>query len=121
MKLRVHCAEALGTPIVGDYKYGWQAHRKLKHLPLPTSAVNPGVQIPRQNPDPFNLRLGNGSISDKQPHLHLHCKEMVLPNISLALQQAQVVSDADLVDVESIKLVAPLPFHMQKSWDCLSS
>ncbi|XP_049383348.1 RNA pseudouridine synthase 4, mitochondrial [Solanum stenotomum] len=120
-QLRVHCAEALGTPIVGDYKYGWQAHRKLKHLPLPTSVLNLGVQIPRQKPDPFNLRLGNGSISDKQPHLHLHCKEMVLPNISLALQRAQVVSDADLVDVESIKLVAPLPFHMQKSWDCLSS
>ncbi|MCD7472518.1 hypothetical protein HAX54_013776 [Datura stramonium] len=120
-QLRVHCAEALGTPIVGDYKYGWQAHRKLKHLPSPASALNLGVQIPRKKPDPFSLRLGNGSISDKQPHLHLHCKEMVLPNISLALQQAQVVSDADLVDVESIKLVAPLPFHMQKSWDCLSS
>ncbi|XP_047250998.1 RNA pseudouridine synthase 4, mitochondrial isoform X3 [Capsicum annuum] len=120
-QLRVHCAEALGTPIVGDYKYGWQAHRKLKHLTCSTSALNQGMQNPRQKTDPFSLRLGNGSISDKQPHLHLHCKEMVLPNISLALQQGQAVSDADLVDVESIKLVAPLPFHMQKSWDCLSS
>ncbi|KAJ0017663.1 hypothetical protein Pint_11601 [Pistacia integerrima] len=26
--LRVHCAEALGTPIVGDYKYGWFMHRR---------------------------------------------------------------------------------------------
>ncbi|KAM3291488.1 RNA putativeuridine synthase 4, mitochondrial isoform X1 [Capsicum chacoense] len=120
-QLRVHCAEALGTPIVGDYKYGWQAHRKLKHLTCSTSALNQGMQNPRQKTDPFSLRLGNGSISDKQPHLHLHCKEMVLPNIFLALQQGQAVSDADLVDVESIKLVAPLPFHMQKSWDCLSS
>ncbi|CAN4107758.1 unnamed protein product [Withania somnifera] len=118
-KLRVHCAEALGTPIVGDYKYGWQAHRKLKNPS--TSALNQGVQSPRQNTDRFSFRLGNGSISDKHPHLHLHCMEMVLPNISLALQQAQVVSDADLLDVESIKLVAPLPFHMQKSWDCSSS
>ncbi|CAH9100317.1 unnamed protein product, partial [Cuscuta europaea] len=33
-QLRVHCAEVLGTPILGDYRYGWQAHRKLKpHLP----------------------------------------------------------------------------------------
>ncbi|CAN4107757.1 unnamed protein product [Withania somnifera] len=118
-QLRVHCAEALGTPIVGDYKYGWQAHRKLKNPS--TSALNQGVQSPRQNTDRFSFRLGNGSISDKHPHLHLHCMEMVLPNISLALQQAQVVSDADLLDVESIKLVAPLPFHMQKSWDCSSS
>ncbi|XP_060168164.1 RNA pseudouridine synthase 4, mitochondrial isoform X1 [Lycium barbarum] len=120
-QLRVHCAEALGTPIVGDYKYGWQAHRKLKHLPSPASAVNRGAQSPRLKTDPFSLRLGNGSITDKQPHLHLHCKEMVLPNISLALERAQVVSDADLVHVESIKLEAPLPFHMQRSWDCLSS
>lgn len=120
MKLRVHCAEVLGTPIVGDYKYGWQAHRKLKHLSSSISTVNLGARIPEQEADPFSLCLGNGSISDKQPHLHLHCKEMVLPNISLALQQARVVSGADLVHVESIKLVAPLPSHMQKSWDCLS-
>lgn len=121
LKLRVHCAEVLGTPIVGDYKYGWQAHRKLKHLSSSTSIVNLGARILEQEADPFSLRLGNGSISDKQPHLHLHCKEMVLPNFSLALQQARVVSGADLVHVESIKLVAPLPSHMQKSWDCLSS
>nr|XP_009805028.1 PREDICTED: RNA pseudouridine synthase 4, mitochondrial isoform X2 [Nicotiana sylvestris] len=120
-QLRVHCAEVLGTPIVGDYKYGWQAHRKLKHLSSSTSIVNLGARILEQEADPFSLRLGNGSISDKQPHLHLHCKEMVLPNFSLALQQARVVSGADLVHVESIKLVAPLPSHMQKSWDCLSS
>ncbi|XP_009629273.1 RNA pseudouridine synthase 4, mitochondrial isoform X2 [Nicotiana tomentosiformis] len=118
-QLRVHCAEVLGTPIVGDYKYGWQAHRKLKHLSSSISTVNLGARIPEQEADPFSLCLGNGSISDKQPHLHLHCKEMVLPNISLALQQARVVSGADLIDVESIKLVAHLPSHMQKSWDCL--
>ncbi|KAJ8543394.1 hypothetical protein K7X08_005917 [Anisodus acutangulus] len=32
-QLRVHCAEALGTPIVGDYKYGWFGHRKWKQMP----------------------------------------------------------------------------------------
>nr|GLL47942.1 RNA pseudouridine synthase 4, mitochondrial isoform X1 [Ipomoea trifida] len=82
-RLRVHCAEVLGTPILGDYRYGWQAHRKLKHLHLPRSASDI-VSERVSKEDPFGL--GNGSVSDKQPHLHLHCKEMVLPNISLALQ-----------------------------------
>nr|GMC64188.1 RNA pseudouridine synthase 4, mitochondrial [Ipomoea batatas]GMC90720.1 RNA pseudouridine synthase 4, mitochondrial [Ipomoea batatas] len=84
-QLRVHCAEVLGTPILGDYRYGWQAHRKLKHLHLPRSASDI-VSERVSKEDPFGLGLGNGSVSDKQPHLHLHCKEMVLPSISLALQ-----------------------------------
>lgn len=120
MKLRVHCAEVLGTPILGDYRYGWQAHRKLKHLHLPRSASDI-VSERVSKEDPFGLGLGNGSVSDKQPHLHLHCKEMVLPNISLALQRAQQVSDSNLADVETIKLVAPLPPHMQRTWDHLNS
>nr|GLL47288.1 RNA pseudouridine synthase 4, mitochondrial isoform X1 [Ipomoea trifida] len=119
-QLRVHCAEVLGTPILGDYKYGWQAHRKLKHLHLPRSASDTlSERLPKE--DPFGLGLGNGSVSDKQPHLHLHCKEIVLPNISLALQRAQRVSDSNLADVETIKLVAPLPPHMQRTWDHLIS
>ncbi|KAL2897614.1 RNA pseudouridine synthase 3 mitochondrial [Bienertia sinuspersici] len=33
-QLRVHCAEALGTPIVADYKCGWFVHRKWRQTPL---------------------------------------------------------------------------------------
>eukprot|EP01018_Ginkgo_biloba_P014508 Gb_32565 [translate_table: standard] len=29
----VYTAEALGTPIVGDYKYGWSAHRSSRQMP----------------------------------------------------------------------------------------
>ncbi|GMH22000.1 hypothetical protein Nepgr_023843 [Nepenthes gracilis] len=32
-QLRVHCAEALATPIVGDYKYGWFVHKRWKQTP----------------------------------------------------------------------------------------
>ncbi|XP_027158896.1 RNA pseudouridine synthase 4, mitochondrial isoform X2 [Coffea eugenioides] len=120
-QLRVHCAEVLGTPIVGDYKYGWQAHRNLKN-PGPSALTwdhNEG--LPEEGLDPFSLNLGNGSILDKQPRLHLHCREMVLPNISLALQRAKSITDLDLEDVKTIKFDAPLPSHMQKSWDALGS
>ncbi|KAL3538839.1 hypothetical protein ACH5RR_002205 [Cinchona calisaya] len=120
-QLRVHCAEVLGTPIVGDYKYGWQAHRNLRRIFSSTPIRNSNEEVPSEKPDPFGLNSGNGSIFDKQPRLHLHCKEMILPNVSLALQRAKSFPDSDLVDVKSIKFVAPLPSHMQMSWGFLTS
>ncbi|XP_058217061.1 RNA pseudouridine synthase 4, mitochondrial [Rhododendron vialii] len=115
-QLRVHCAEVLGTPIVGDYKYGWQAHRKMKHLPgsIPE-------KLPKGKRLPFGLELEKGSILEKQPLLHLHCKEMVLPNVSSALHHVQLSSGFDLSGLESLKLTAPLPSHMEKSWNILNS
>lgn len=116
-QLRVHCAEALGTPMVGDYKYGWQSHRKWK--PIPWS--NPETERERllkQKPS-YGLKLEGGSITEKKPHLHLHCREMVLPNVSLALQQLQSSTDPDFSNLEKLTLVAPLPPHMQRSWEIL--
>ncbi|RAL38819.1 hypothetical protein DM860_015180 [Cuscuta australis] len=109
-QLRVHCAEVLGTPILGDYRYGWQAHRNLNKQ-----------YLPEQKWGPLGFNMRNSSESDRQqpPHLHLHCREMVLPNISQALQQQ--ASDGTFSEVENIKLFAPLPPHMQRSWDHLNS
>ncbi|KAF5207474.1 Rna pseudouridine synthase 4 protein [Thalictrum thalictroides] len=118
-QLRVHCAEVLRTPIVGDYKYGWQAHRKWK--PVPWSNPEKTEKLLGLNIHPFGLDLESGSISEKQPHLHLHCKQMVLPDVSLALQYMQSSKDHDLSQLQSLKLAAPLPLHMQRSWDILKS
>lgn len=79
------------------------------------------MELPKEKPDPFGLNLGHGSIFGKQPRLHLHCKEMILPNVSLVLQRAKSVTDFDLADVKNIKFDAPLPSHMQMSWDFLNS
>ncbi|KAI3448137.1 hypothetical protein Pfo_004802 [Paulownia fortunei] len=119
-QLRVHCAEVLGTPIVGDYKYGWQAHKKLGHSLDSASDLQRGDKMSKVKHDTVDLELESGSISDKQPCLHLHCKEMILPNISLALQHGNITSDLDTARMESIKLDAPLPAHMQRSWDLLN-
>ncbi|XP_065003326.1 RNA pseudouridine synthase 4, mitochondrial-like isoform X2 [Musa acuminata AAA Group] len=118
-QLRVHCAEVLGTPIVGDHKYGRHAHRKWEPMRFPESIIK-GEKIPKEEL-PFGLELDGGSISDKLPGLHLHCKQMVLPNISVALQQLQSSTGHDFSKVEKINLVAPLPSHMQISWEILSS
>ncbi|XP_064959107.1 RNA pseudouridine synthase 4, mitochondrial-like isoform X2 [Musa acuminata AAA Group] len=118
-QLRVHCAEVLGTPIVGDHKYGRHAHRKWEPMRLPESIIK-GEKIPKEKL-PFGLELDGGSISEKLPGLHLHCKQMVLPNISVALQQLQSSTGHDFSKVEKLNLVAPLPSHMQRSWEILSS
>ncbi|WOG82439.1 hypothetical protein DCAR_0101603 [Daucus carota subsp. sativus] len=118
-QLRVHCAEVLGTPIVGDFKYGWQAHRK--YFPSSNVEENLDEKLLKGKKIPFGLELEHGSISDKRPKLHLHCKEMTLPNVSTALDRAQRCSPQNFANLESLKLDAPLPYHMQRSWDILNS
>ncbi|KAM1650576.1 hypothetical protein ACFXTH_003136 [Malus domestica] len=116
-QLRVHCAEVLRTPIVGDYKYGWQTHRNWKPLSSSNTESHWNEELhPRRNL-PFDLNMDGGSISEKTPRLHLHCKQMVLPNVHLALQNVKLHSDCDLSELESLELVAPLPSYMQRSWD----
>ncbi|KDP45903.1 hypothetical protein JCGZ_15463 [Jatropha curcas] len=120
-QLRVHCAEVLGTPIVGDYKYGWQAHRKWKHLHWSDLEKTLHDKVPCEKMLPLGIDFESGSISEKQPRLHLHCKQMVLPNVSQALQDAKISPDYNFSDMETIELDAPLPSYMQRSWDILSS
>lgn len=113
----------LGTPIVGDYKYGWQAHKNFKPFPCSSKDDLTEELIAKKNSNPFGLNLWGGSISDKRPRLHLHCKEMILPDISLAVPHAAKSSsstiDLEIEDLGSIKLDAPLSSHMQKSWQLL--
>ncbi|KAH7659887.1 23S rRNA pseudouridine(955/2504/2580) synthase protein [Dioscorea alata] len=117
-QLRVHCAEVLGTPIIGDYKYGWQSHKKWQPIACSTlSTKYENIPIKKL---PFGLELEGGSIDEKQPRLHLHCRQMVLPDISVALKHLQSESsNYNLSKCEKINLVAPLPLHMQISWDIL--
>lgn len=115
-QLRVHCAEVLGTPIVGDYKYGWQAHKKWQHLLSSSIEKHIDGDSPKKSSLPFGLDLDSGSISEEHPRLHLHSKTMILPNVSKALRSLQP-PDCDLSKLESLELDAPLPSFMQKSWD----
>ncbi|XP_078443673.1 pseudouridine synthase family protein [Wolffia australiana] len=113
-QLRVHCAETLGTPIVGDLKYGWSRHRKWQPWMRPSSSAMYGDE--KQFTDIGSIALAGtnmvgNSILGKRPSLHLHCREMVIPNISCAVPANSV---------DPIDLVAPLPPHMQRSWDALS-
>ncbi|KAG9449409.1 hypothetical protein H6P81_009374 [Aristolochia fimbriata] len=79
-QLRVHCAEALGTPIVGDYKYGWFVHKRWKQMPR--ADIDPVTGTPYRLRRPDGLDVQKGSVLSKVPLLHLHCRELVLPNIA---------------------------------------
>ncbi|XP_039001855.1 RNA pseudouridine synthase 4, mitochondrial [Hibiscus syriacus] len=120
-QLRVHCAEVLGTPVVGDYKYGWQAHRRLQHLAESDLRKILNKKASKENMLPFGLDMERGSILEKRLQLHLHCREMILPNVSKALQNPESFSGDDLSKLKSLEIVAPLPSYMQKSWDILDS
>lgn len=119
-QLRVHCAEVLGTPIVGDYKYGWQAHRKWSHFDL-SDVEESSEELLKEETLSFGLNLNKGSINEKQPRLHLHCKQIVLPNISQALKHVQSDSSYDLSQVKALELVAAMPPYMRRSWDVMNS
>lgn len=110
----------LGTPIVGDYKYGRQAHRKLEQYLKSASDPKPDTMPSEVDKDSSCLDLESGSLSDEQYSLHLHCKEIILPDISVVLQHGNV-SDLDTARIGNVMLNAPLPPHMQRSWDLLNS
>ncbi|KAL0392336.1 UNVERIFIED_CONTAM: RNA pseudouridine synthase 3, mitochondrial [Sesamum radiatum] len=124
-QLRVHCAEALGTPIVGDYKYGWFVHKRWKQMPR--------VDVEPRTGDPYKLRrpegldVQKGSVLSKVPLLHLHCREMVLPNIAkfIELHKQQLggyrVNPEHDSKPDVLRFVAPMPSHMKISWNLMSS
>jgi hypothetical protein len=71
---------------------------------------------------PFGLNYVGGTISDRQPSLHLHCKQMILPDVSSALKMYDSSdSDEDLSSLKKFSIIAPLPSHMQTSWEILKS
>lgn len=124
-QLRVHCAEALGTPIVGDYKYGWFVHNRWKQLPQVT--YEPTTGEPYQLRRRESLPAQKGSVLSKVPLLHLHSRELVLPNIEKAIELDKIGNENSLSSPEHgskpelIRLLAPMPTHMKISWNLMSS
>uniref|UniRef100_A0A5B7B5C1 Pseudouridine synthase RsuA/RluA-like domain-containing protein n=2 Tax=Davidia involucrata TaxID=16924 RepID=A0A5B7B5C1_DAVIN len=124
-QLRVHCAEALGTPIVGDYKYGWFVHRRWKQMPRVDFEPTTGKPYKLRRPE--GLDVQKGSVLSKVPLLHLHCRELVVPNIEKFLEvhnqnlenrppHPKHSSKPDL-----LRFVASMPSHMKISWNLMSS
>nr|AGT16005.1 hypothetical protein SHCRBa_115_J16_R_190 [Saccharum hybrid cultivar R570] len=122
-QLRVHCAEGLGTPIVGDYKYGWFVHQTWKQNPQPD--FEPFTGEPYKLRRPEGLEIQKGSVLSKVPLLHLHCREMVIPNIAKFLSSTGEWHKNGAPWAKEkpnlLRFVAPMPPHMKISWNIMSS
>ncbi|KAK6911192.1 Pseudouridine synthase, RsuA/RluA-like [Dillenia turbinata] len=122
-QLRVHCAEALGTPIVGDYKYGWFRHQKWKQMPRVDFEPTTGKPYKLRRPE--GLDVQKGSVLSRVPLLHLHCRELVLPNIAKFVEILKPKSEKHLAHLSlwpnHLRFVAPMPSHMKISWNLMSS
>lgn len=66
------------------------------------------------------LDLAGSSIEEECPSLHLHCRQMIIPDVVEALKHIQSLPNCDLSELPKLNLVAPLPSHMKKSWDMLN-
>ncbi|OMO76072.1 Pseudouridine synthase, RsuA/RluB/C/D/E/F [Corchorus capsularis] len=122
-QLRVHCAEALGTPIVGDYKYGWFVHKKWKQMARVD--IEPTTGKPYKLRRPEGLDVQKGSVLSKVPLLHLHCRELVLPNIAKFLpmlnNNTETLPPTVSSKLDLLRFVAAMPNHMKISWNLMSS
>lgn len=114
-QIRVHCAEALGTPIVGDFKYGWSMHRTW----LPMSQMDLSQEVATEHSRTEEANVEEGSVLAKTPLLHLHCRKLTIPNVSKALEELDLPDQQD-TNSDMLKFVAPLPYHMSASWDFMS-
>ncbi|KAL5981275.1 hypothetical protein ACLOJK_029196 [Asimina triloba] len=122
--LRIHCAEALGTPIVGDYKYGWYAHRRWRQMNRADYEPVTGESYKLRRPE--GLAVQKGSVLSKVPLLHLHFRELVLPNVAKFLQVSDLQqhildSPKNSSKLDLLRFVAPMPSHMKISWNLMSS
>lgn len=124
-QIRVHCAEALGTPIVGDYKYGWFVHRKWKQMPRVDFEPTTGKPYKLRRPE--GLDVQKGSVLSKVPLLHMHFRELVLPNIAKFIEPYNHKSESRDKNLKHdskpdlLRFVASMPSHMKISWNLMSS
>ncbi|CAJ2666736.1 RNA pseudouridine synthase 3, mitochondrial-like [Trifolium pratense] len=122
-QLRVHCAEALGTPIVGDYKYGWFVHSRWKQMARVDYEPTTGKPYKLRRPE--GLDVQKGSVLSKVPLLHLHCRELALPNIAKFLhvleKRSEEIHPSLSLQPDILRFVATMPNHMRISWNLMSS
>ncbi|XP_071736057.1 RNA pseudouridine synthase 3, mitochondrial-like isoform X1 [Rutidosis leptorrhynchoides] len=118
-QIRVHCAEALGTPLVGDYKYGWFVHSRWKQMPR--TDYEPTTGEPYKMRRPEGLDVQKGSVLSKVPLLHLHCRELVIPNVAKHLEVHKTTNSKKNLKPDVLRFVASMPSHMKISWNLMSS
>lgn len=89
---------------------------------MPRVDIEPTSGKPYKLRRPEGLDVQKGSVLSKVPLLHLHCRELVFPNIAKFLQ---ILNQKDSEKLSSkpdlLRFVATMPSHMKISWNLMSS
>lgn len=92
---------------------------------MPHVDVEPTSGLPYKLRRPAGLDVQKGSVLSKVPLLHLHCRELVLPNIAKFLlildQKLDSLHPAVSSKPDILRFVASMPSHMKISWNLMSS
>lgn len=84
---------------------------------MPRTDYEPITGEPYKLRRPDGLDVQKGSVLSKVPLLHLHCRELVVPNVAKHL----VVNKTTKSKPDVLRFVAPMPSHMKISWNLMSS
>lgn len=92
---------------------------------MPRVDIEPTTGQPYKLRRPEGLDVQKGSVLSKVPLLHLHCRELVLPNISKFLQvldqESENLHPAISSKPDLLRFVGSMPSHMKISWNLMSS
>lgn len=92
---------------------------------MPRVDIEPTTGKPYKLRRPDGLDVQKGSVLSKVPLLHLHCRELVLPNIAKFLKVFNGKSEYQSTEVslerDVLRFVASMPSHMKISWNLMSS
>jgi hypothetical protein len=92
---------------------------------MPRVDIEPTTGKPYKLRRPDGLDVQKGSVLSKVPLLHLHCRELVLPNIAKFIQvldqKSENLHPAISSKPDLFRFVASMPNHMKISWNLMSS
>ena len=110
----MHCAQALGTPILGDYKFHeeWLSKVDAEGDTSEHNAMASASRTTRRRSVPLlNVK---GSITSEKPFLHLHSRLIAIPKVKELNKKQE--SKEKVCFVDNLRLFAPLPSHMKSTW-----
>lgn len=84
---------------------------------MPRADYEPITGEPYKMRRPEGLDVQKGSVLSKVPLLHLHCRELVVPNVAKLLIPNKTTNSKPDV----LRFVASMPSHMKISWNLMSS
>lgn len=117
-QLRIHCAEGLGCPIVGDVRYGWDNSSRWKEMATP---VKPVEDTLGREDAALDKLFGGFQVSTGLHLMSRNIKYPVLTEASVGALRRRRSKGEDFSSTahshkRMVSVDAPLPSHMKDTW-----